>query len=590
MRKNPLLTVRTHIRLACLLMTAVTVSLGMFILRNEGRLGRLALNTYDQALTSISFVREAGAKFEQLRGRYALAEVQSAAANGKPIGFDAAVAASQIDDIADELDTLTERAAPGRARDATVALRRLFVDMAAQAADIPGSMMRLTAASGAFQSVIEQFSQEGVDFRLHEEAAIVSAIRRTWVALGAAVLAAIAITVGLSRTIVPGLRLATSAASAMAAGRLDEAIPVRRGSRNETAVLLGALGGMQSTIRQQLAHIRALHDEAEATQSTVVRGLAQGLQRLALGDFTFRLEHAFAPEYEQIKTDFNDAANQLQQMIRGIANNAAMLNAGTAQIANAADELSQRSERQAASLQQTTLAMDGIAARVRQTAMGAQHASSIVSQTKADTEQSEAVVGRAAQAMTTIEHASRQITQIIHLINDIAFQTRLLALNAGIEASRAGAAGRSFAVVASEVRALAQRSSQAAKQIKSLISASNERVDEGVTMVSHLSAALRRIMGQVSEVNAVVGEIAAANAEQSLTVQEIHATILLMDQVTRQNAAMVEESTTATHALAHETNELLELTTRFRVNDEDDSQTGPASGHSQQQGGYLELF
>ena len=585
-----MLTIRAQILLACLLMTAVTVSLGAFTLRGEARLGRLALNTYDQTLVPICMLRDAGSKFQQLRGQYALAEVESTTADGVRAGFDIAAAVNSFKDIADELDGVTEHAANGSARDAAVALQRQFTEMQTQAADITGSLMRLTAAAEAFDAVIQAFTQEGFAFRMHEEALIALAVRSTWMALAAAVLAAVGITVGLSRTIVPGLRLATVAASAMAAGRLHDGIPVSRGKRNETAILLRALAHMQSAIRQQLAHIQALHSEAEATQSTVVNGLAQGLQRLAMGDLTFRLEHAFAPQYEQIKTDFNDAANQLQQMIRGIANNAAMLNAGTAQIASAADELSQRSERQATSLQQTTFAMDGIAERVRQTAKGAQHANLIVFQTKADTEQSEAVVGRAAQAMTTIEQASQQITQIIHLINDIAFQTRLLALNAGIEASRAGPAGRSFAVVASEVRALAQRSSQAAKQIKALISASNERVSEGVTMVSHLATALRRIMGQVSEVNTVVGEIAAANAEQSLTLQDIHASISMMDQVTRQNAAMVEASTTATHALAHETNELLELTTRFRVGEDDACPARLAQGSAQQQSGSLELF
>ena len=581
-----MLTIRTRILLACLLMTAVTASLGVFSLRSEQRIASLARNTYDQALTSISFVREAASKFESLRGFYAVAALRRDGEPNAPVAqIDTAAAA--FDDIADELESVTERAASGPARDATVALRLQVVALGKQASDVGAAVARLPDVAAAFKAVIEQFSQESFNFRLHEEKLVASAIHSTELALAAATLVAIALTVGLTRAIVPGLRCATQAASAMADGDLDGAIPSGKGERNEVATLLRALSRMQGAIKQQLARIESLHAAAEATQSAVVTGLAEGLQRLAIGDLTFRLEHSFAPEYEQIKTDFNDAANQLQQMICGIASNAAAINAGTNQIAHAADDLSQRSDQQAKRLQQTTLAMDGIAARVRETAVGAQHASQIVSQTKAEAEQSETVVGRAASAMATIEQSSQQITQIIGVINELASQTRLLALNAGIEASRAGDAGRSFAVVASEVRALAQRSAQAAKQIKTLISASNDRVGEGVTMVAEAAAALRRIMAQVGQINTVVGGIAASNQEQSTSLQEIHASILMMDQVTQQNAAMVEASNAASHALARETGALLGLTTRFRANT--DGQPNLA-GQFQDAGSDLELF
>ena len=583
-----MLTIRTYILLGCVLMTTVTAALGLFTLHGEQRIAQLARNTYDQALTSMSFVREAAAKFESLRSRYALAMSGGGTQAGTPEHFDAVTASTAFDDIVDELDSVTERAAPGPAREATFALRQRFTAMSKQAGDVAGTVSRLSDAAVAFHSVIEQYSQESFDFRLHEEKLITVAIRSTWLALAAALVMAIGITVGLSHSIVPGLRRAIQAASAIADGHLDEAIPIGRSGRNETSILLRALVRMQTATKQQLVRIRALHSEAEATQSAVVTGLAEGLRRLAIGDLTFRLEHSFAAEYEQIKTDFNDAANQLQQMIRGIASNAAAINAGTNQIAHAADDLSRRSEQQAKRLQQTTLAMDGIAARVRETASGAQHASQIVSQTKADAEQSEAVVGRAALAMTTIEQSSQQITQIIGVINDLAAQTRLLALNAGIEASRAGDAGRSFAVVASEVRALAQRSAQAAKQIKSLISASNDRVGEGVTMVAEAAAALRRIMAQVGQINTVVGGIAASNRDQSASLQEIHASILMMDQVTQQNTAMVEASNAASHALARETGALLSLTTRFRANNGNDA--SPADPTQEVDGSDLELF
>ena len=569
-------------------MTAVTASMGLYGVHGERRVGRLALNTYDQALRSISFIREAETKFEHLRGCYALAAATQANATGE-VGqpFDQ-VAVAAFDDIADELDSVTEIAAPGPARTATSALRRRIVAMEERAHDIEGSVARLDDAAAAFKAVIEQFSQESFDYRMNEEALIASAIHWDWVAFGSAILASCVITIGLSRAIVPGLRRAILAASAMAEGHLDQAIPPGRGNANETAILLRALSRMQSAINQQLAHIEALHAEAEATQTTVVNGLAEGLQRLAMGDLTFRLHDDFAADYEQIRTDFNDAANQLQQMIRSIALNSVAINVGTLQIARGADDLNQRSERQASSLVETRVAMDGIAARVRQTADGAQHASLVVSQTKADAEQSEIVVGRAALAMAAIEKSSQQITQITGVINDLAFQTRLLALNAGIEAARAGTAGRSFAVVANEVRALAQRSAQAATQIKALISASNDRVGEGVVMVAEATVALRRIMAQVGEINTVVVQIAAANRGEAVSLQEIHGSILMMDEVTHENAAIVEESTAASHALARETSELLAQTSRFRVDAA--GATGQAGMSAEDIDGNLELF
>ena len=548
-------------------MTGITGCFGLFSLYNEQRIAGVAFITYDQGLQSISFVRDAATKFERLRTRYAVAAIgpgRDAAQPSQP--FEASACAAAFEDIADELDTVTERAGHGPARDATFALRRRFIAMAEQAADITGSLARLNDAAVAFNAVIEQFSQENFDFRLREKQLISLAIRSTWLALLAGVIAALAITLALSRAIVPGLRRAISAASAIAAGRLDEAIPIGHSRGNEVAILLRALAVMQSAIRQQMADIQALHAAADATQRAVVNGLAEGLQHLAQGDLTFRLTQGFGAEYQQIKIDFNDAANQLQQMICSIADNAAALNASTNQIADAADDLSQRSERQAASLQAATVAMQGIAAHVHQTAIGAQHASQIVSQTHKEAELSRAVIGRAATAMTTIEESSQQITQVIGVINSIASQTQLLALNAGLEAYRAGDAGRGFAVVATEVRALAQRSSEAAKQMKSLISLCNERVAEGVAMAADTADALRRIIAQVEKMNVVVSEIAASNHEQSGSLTAIHKSILTIEQVTQENAAMVEESTVATHALARETDDLLGLTTRFRVN------------------------
>jgi len=175
------------------------------------------------------------------------------------------------------------------------------------------------------------------------------------------------------------------------------------------------------------------------------------------------------------------------------------------------------------------------------------------------------VVRDAVAAMSEIESSAQQISQIIGVIDEIAFQTNLLALNAGVEAARAGDAGKGFAVVASEVRALAQRSAEAAKEIKALISASTTQVEQGVSLVGQTGEALNRIVAQVADINTVVSEIAASAQEQATGLHQVNTAVNQMDQVTQQNAAMVEQSTAASHSLAQETEELARLIARFKV-------------------------
>jgi methyl-accepting chemotaxis protein len=175
------------------------------------------------------------------------------------------------------------------------------------------------------------------------------------------------------------------------------------------------------------------------------------------------------------------------------------------------------------------------------------------------------IVRQAVSAMAGIESSSREINQIIGVIDEIAFQTNLLALNAGVEAARAGDAGRGFAVVAQEVRALAQRSAEAAKEIKSLIQSSTSQVGQGVDLVGQTGQALEIIVAQVSEISTLVTEIAASAREQSTGLHEVNTAMTQMDQVTQQNAAMVEESTAASHSLAQEAGELARLIGQFRI-------------------------
>ena len=352
-------------------------------------------------------------------------------------------------------------------------------------------------------------------------------------------------------------------------GRMADAlITFRQAAQDKAQLEAEAAEG-----RRRADDERARRDQTQAAaaeeQARVVEALASGLQTLADGNLTVRLPDAFGADYDKVRQDFNAAVEKLQVTLQVIVANTQGIRSGSGEITSAADDLSRRTEQQAASLEQTAAALDEITATVRKTAESADHARRVVSAAKGEAETSGAVVQKAVAAMDAIEKSSSQIGQIIGVIDEIAFQTNLLALNAGVEAARAGEAGRGFAVVASEVRALAQRSAGAAKEIKGLISTSAGHVTSGVKLVDETGRALARIVSQVTELNGVVLEIASSAAEQAAGLGEVNTAVNQMDQVTQQNAAMVEQTTAASHSLAHETDELSALIGRFRVTEDD---------------------
>lgn len=313
--------------------------------------------------------------------------------------------------------------------------------------------------------------------------------------------------------------------------------------------------------RAERARLAAIDD----AERLVVDTFGKGLERLAEGELVYRMRADLPPAYKKLESDYNNAMDRLQATMKSVISNATGIGNGTEEIAQASDNLSRRTEQQAASLEETAAALDEITATVRKTAAGAQLASDVVVVARSEAEKGGSVVLNAVQAMSAIEKSAGQITQIISVIDEIAFQTNLLALNAGVEAARAGDAGRGFAVVAQEVRALAQRSADAAKEIKSLIATSSMQVDAGVKLVDQTGDALQRIVAKVLEIDGVVTEIAASAQEQSTALAQINTAVNMMDQATQQNAAMVEESTAATHSLHAETEELNRLIATFSI-------------------------
>ena len=318
-------------------------------------------------------------------------------------------------------------------------------------------------------------------------------------------------------------------------------------------------------IELERARNEAERQAAQARQEHAVEELAAGLASLANGDLTCRITGAIPDEYKKLQTDFNAAIERLQGVMTTIVHTAGGIRSGTGEISQAADNLSHRTEQQAASLEETAAALDEITATVKRTAEGARQAQAAVTSARTDADASGEIVQSAVAAMGEIEQSAKQISQIIGVIDEIAFQTNLLALNAGVEAARAGEAGRGFAVVASEVRALAQRSAEAAKEIKALISASTEQVGAGVDLVGKTGEALQRIVSQVAEIDTLVAEITASAQEQASGLAQVNIAVNQMDQVTQQNAAMVEESTAAAHGLNTEADSLSSSVARFQI-------------------------
>ena len=453
------------------------------------------------------------------------------------------------------------------------AARRVVIDS--------GDRVRVTHITKAITD-LRDMEVERMNVRDAEQA---SAITASFIALavGGLILVAAAVFLGvqLSILMVAPVRRMTGAMSVMANGKLDVAIP-----DTDRKDEVGAMAQAMQVFRDNGLRAEALETETEsmrdqseverrrreamaqqeaAENTVVIESLGKGLSALAEGDLIYRIDAPFPDRSEILKTDFNRSISRLEETVTGVLGSVQGIDSGAGEISQASEDLSRRTEQQAAALEETAAALDEITVTVKKTAEAANQAADVTNGARKSAEASGAVVMNAVEAMQKIEDGSRQISQIVGVIDEIAFQTNLLALNAGVEAARAGESGRGFAVVASEVRALAQRSAEAAKEIKTLISKSGSEVENGVRLVSQAGSALQAIASQVDDISALVVEIAASAKEQATGLQEINVAVNQMDQVTQQNAAMVEQATAASTALRQETAELSSEVAFFQV-------------------------
>ncbi len=293
--------------------------------------------------------------------------------------------------------------------------------------------------------------------------------------------------------------------------------------------------------------------------------LAQILGALADGDLTQRIDASYQGRFGELKESANQTADQLSSIVAQIQSSTGELTNASSEITSGTEDLSERTEQAAANLEETAASTEEMSATVKQNADNAKNASGLASAADQSAKTGGQVVEQAVSAMAGIESSAQKITDIIGVIDEIAFQTNLLALNASVEAARAGEAGKGFAVVAQEVRQLAQRSAQAASDIKTVINDSNGQVKDGVQLVNQAGEALTEIVGSIGKVTEIVQEIAGASEEQSVGVQEINRSIASMDEMTQQNSALVEENSASTRVLGEHASKLSDLMAFFKT-------------------------
>ena len=334
--------------------------------------------------------------------------------------------------------------------------------------------------------------------------------------------------------------------------------------KDEVSEIASFLEMLRVRLREAItmeAEIKRTQDE----QANIVAALSVGLENLSNGNLTNPINEPFSEDYEALRNNYNRTVERLNQTMTQVVQASRSIRARADDITQASTDLAQRTENQAATLEETAAALDELTTSVKAAATGAKEVETIVQHARQEAEDNGKVVLRAVDAMNGIERSSEQISRIIGVIDDIAFQTNLLALNAGVEAARAGDSGRGFAVVASEVRALAQRSSDASKEIKELISSSTQLVGRGVEAVGSAGKALTSLVDRVSHISTLVSGIATGASQQSVALAEVNIGVTQLDQVAQRNAAMVEQSMTATQSLQQEAFSMDKLVSHFNT-------------------------
>jgi len=597
----------------CVVLLAAAVAMyGNWIV---GRSGRMIVELYDGPLMAVSHARGAQVSFAQA---YRTAEnallVQDMSSVQSSGAFEKAIEQFRAD-MKVVGERLPKDSADGQVESAITSADEWAKMVMTRLKPPAGGALQLPLVSTVLAKgqevadqvdlVVEAASAYGFTFRAESESMAAAARTELSTMAVIAVLFGMTLSFGIAYSFTRPIRQAMTISEAIAGGNFEVQISTKR--RDELGRLLASLDVTRTALRDMIqaqerdraeqldrlnseverarretesANSMSLEKQSKALdeQQRIVRALADGLNRLAQGDLTARLDQGFTGAYEEIQNNFNTTIAQLSETIAAMATSIRGITNVASEISDSTSNLSQRTEEQAASLEETSASMEEISATVKKNADNAQQANQFTSETRTVAERGGAVVGDAVNAMARIEESSHKVADIIGVIDEIARQTNLLALNAAVEAARAGEAGRGFAVVATEVRSLAQRSSQAAKDIKDLITNSSGQVKEGVQLVNRAGSSLKEIVDSIKRVADIVADIAHASAEQSSGIEEVRRALTQMDDVTQQNSALVEENAATAKTLADEAAAMDERVAFFRCETTASSHAPHAAG------------
>ncbi|RLQ88771.1 methyl-accepting chemotaxis protein [Notoacmeibacter ruber] len=445
-----------------------------------------------------------------------------------------------------------------------------------------------TEGLGTSLAAVADISFDGKTFHvvsLYDQAVAMAGVRAmAWTMAGLSFLALVGVCLAgmlLSGIIARPINVLTDDMRRLADGNLEHASYDYK-LRNE----IGSMASAVEVFREQAIQKRRIEGETEEMRSQsekeraerenltlrdsqarhhALQTLGTALNSLAAGNVSHRISQPFAEEFDQLRVDYNDAAHKLADALYQAARNADSICLSSAEVSNAASDLAKRTERQAASIEHSSETLTEIASNASDVASRTDQVQTIVENARKEAAQSADIVDRAMNAMREIEDSSDEITQIVSVINEIAFQTNLLALNAGVEAARAGEAGKGFGVVAQEVRELAQRCGNAAGEIRGLITRSVEKVKSGSVLVGETGDTLSRIVQEVADISEHVTAITSSMRTQSDGLSQVSSNMQMMDQETQKNAAIAEQSTAGSQVLANAAAALNEQLSQFDV-------------------------
>jgi methyl-accepting chemotaxis protein len=603
------MSLRSKLLLGFLWVVLLATVAGANSIYSVSRLGELAIDMYDKPLMAINFARAAQTDF--LRARSALREAISQEGDAATERRDEA--ASAYEDLVDNLDVVAERAYEQRSvaliAETTTALEEWWeksqatLDAAGETPDAEGAAVLDDAIAEKLDLLVEYESENGYNFRRDAAAAI---DRAWWATIGfggAVMLLGVLLALGLGNRLSRVIRGTTNAMTKLAAGDTSVAMP-GCGRRDEIGTMAAAL--------QVFRDIAIEKQKVEEQQGLAAEEIAQLVEAAAAGDLTKRIDingktgffqklgegmnglldavgsatgevvsmmsalahgnlsRRIAGDYQgqllTLKSDANATADKLAQVVGQTIEGMATIRNATSELASGATDLASRTEAQVARLEQISASVRQLTTAMRESVDNADQATKLAASARGAAENGGRVADAAVAAMSQIEQSSQRISDIVGMIDDIAFQTNLLALNAAVEAARAGEAGRGFAVVAGEVRALAQRSSHASKDIKALIANSGTQVKQGVQLVNDAGETLSGIVSSVKRVSDIVAAIAEANSGQLSAVHEVQDAVAQIEQVTQQNAALVEQSTAALGSVDNQVRTVTEVIGFFETN------------------------